>query len=83
MTGKRGYTSRDLKADEAPDLSAPRWAKKLAAAKVKRGRPKAAVTKVSTTIRIDPDVLEAFRAEGPGWQARMNAVLRKAIKKRA
>lgn len=29
------------------------------------GRP----TKVSTTIRIDPDLLEAFKAGGPGWQS--------------
>jgi uncharacterized protein (DUF4415 family) len=37
-----------------------------------------ATIKVSTTLRLDPEVLEAFRAEGPGWQGRMNAALRKA-----
>jgi uncharacterized protein (DUF4415 family) len=32
------------------------------------------------SLRIDPDVLEKYRAEGPGWQARMNAVLRKGAR---
>lgn len=28
------------------------------------------------SLRIDADVVEFFRAMGPGWQSRMNAVLR-------
>jgi uncharacterized protein (DUF4415 family) len=32
--------------------------------------------KESTTIRLDRDVLAAFRAGGPGLKTRMNAVLR-------
>lgn len=63
--------------DDAPDLSAPYWTDKFASAKVQRGRPKAEVTKVSTTIRLDPDVIEAFKAEGAGWQSRINEALRK------
>jgi len=47
---------------------------------IKRGRPKAAVKKVSTTIRLDADVLEAFKATGHGWQTRINSVLRKWLK---
>ena len=43
-----------------------------------RGRPKADVTKISATLRLDPDILVAFRASGPGWQSRINAALRKA-----
>jgi uncharacterized protein (DUF4415 family) len=38
-----------------------------------RGRPKQQVT-----LRLDPDVIERFRAEEPGWQGRMNEALRKA-----
>ena len=34
--------------------------------------------KESVTLRIDRDVLEAFQNEGPGWQDRINAALRKA-----
>lgn len=48
---------------------------------LKRGRPKAAVTKVSTTIRLDADVLEAFKSTGHGWQTRINNVLREWLKK--
>lgn len=44
-----------------------------------RGRPPGS-TKESTTIRIDHDVLDAFRAGGPGWQSRMNAALRDWLK---
>jgi uncharacterized protein (DUF4415 family) len=29
-------------------------------------------------LRIDRDVLEHFQADGPGWQDRINATLRKA-----
>jgi len=32
--------------------------------------------KVHTGLRIDADVLAWFRAQGRGWQTRMNAVLR-------
>ncbi len=46
-----------------------------AAYRKKRGRPPGGA-KVSTTIRFDCDVLDAFRAAGPGWQSRMNAALR-------
>lgn len=41
----------------------------------RRGRP-AGSDKESTTIRLDRDILAAFRASGPGWQTRMNAALR-------
>jgi len=64
--------------DDAPDLSALHWQDKFAQAKVQRGRPKAEVTKVSTTIRLDPDVIAAFKASGAGWQSRINDALRKA-----
>jgi uncharacterized protein (DUF4415 family) len=30
------------------------------------------------SLRIDKDVLDRFQNEGPGWQERMNAALRKA-----
>jgi len=32
--------------------------------------------KVHTDLRIDADVLDWFKAQGRGWQTRMNAVLR-------
>ncbi len=42
----------------------------------RRGRPANPARKVNQTLRIDPDVLEAFRQEGKGWQTRINQVLR-------
>lgn len=41
-----------------------------------RGRPAKANRKVSQHLRLDPDVVEAYRQEGAGWQTRMNQVLR-------
>jgi uncharacterized protein (DUF4415 family) len=35
--------------------------------------------KASATIRLDEDGIRHFRAEGPGWQTRVNAALRKVI----
>lgn len=45
-----------------------------------RGRPIGSGNKVSTTIRIDADVLAAFKASGQGWQTRMNDVLKQWLK---
>ena len=43
-----------------------------------RGRPPLCDrAKQQVTLRLDPDVIERFRADGPGWQGRMNAALRK------
>ena len=66
--------------DDLPDLSTPEWAAKFAGATVRPGRPKAANPKVSTTIRLDADVLAKFKAGGPGWQTRINEALRKAAR---
>jgi len=47
-----------------------------------RGRPvgtRKEGTKQAVTVRFSPDVLEAFKATGPGWQTRINDVLRDAV----
>lgn len=72
--------------DDAPEIDA-KWAKdayiyegdKL----VKRGRgrpplPESA-KKVPVKVRYDQDIVEAFRATGPGWQTRMNKALRQFL----
>ncbi|MDX8449130.1 BrnA antitoxin family protein [Mesorhizobium captivum] len=46
----------------------------------KPGRPRAEIKKVAVSLKLDPDVLSAYRAQGPGWQTRMNDDLRKAAK---
>ncbi|WP_298956971.1 BrnA antitoxin family protein [uncultured Methylobacterium sp.] len=48
-----------------------------------RGRPKSVASKQQVTLRLDPDVIERFRATGPGWQVRINAILRAALDGRA
>ncbi|THV22970.1 hypothetical protein FAA97_10060 [Peteryoungia ipomoeae] len=48
----------------------------LKATPVRVGRPASEKPKVSTTIRLDQDVIEAFRRDGPGWQSRINAALK-------
>ena len=45
----------------------------------KRG-PQKAPRKVPVSIRLSPDVVEAFRASGAGWQARVDEILREHIK---
>jgi|SRR5579863_8087004 len=47
----------------------------------RRGRPAGSGKKVSTTLRIDKEVLAGFRSGGRGWQTKMNDVLRAWLKK--
>ena len=44
-----------------------------------RGRPAVPVKRPTLNMRVDPDVLDAFKATGPGWQTRINAALRDAV----
>jgi uncharacterized protein (DUF4415 family) len=83
MTGnKKSTASAWSDPDDAPDLSTPDWRRKLDKAPVKRGRPKLAKPKISTTIRLDADVLSAFREKGPRWQSRINTALREWLDKK-
>lgn len=46
---------------------------------LRRGRPVGSLKagpKVSTTIRLSPEVVQAFRAAGDGWQTRIDAALK-------
>lgn len=48
-----------------------------------RGRPKGSTKadrKVSISLRVDPEVLEGYRATGPGWQTRMSEALAAGLK---
>jgi uncharacterized protein (DUF4415 family) len=45
---------------------------------VRRGRPPAERPKERITLRLDADVVQAFRDQGSGWQTRINAALRAA-----
>lgn len=65
--------------DDAPELD-DAWFERaelrIGDTVIRPGRPKSGATKVSTTVRFDSDIIEAFRADGPGWQTRMNLALR-------
>ena len=38
--------------------------------------------KKAISIRVDPDVLDFFKNEGPGYQSRINAVLRSYVEQK-
>ena len=52
--------------------------KKAAAPAVER--PPIPNTKELVSLKIDSDVLAYFQADGPGWQDRINTILRAAMK---
>jgi uncharacterized protein (DUF4415 family) len=43
-----------------------------------KAKPSIPLAKEQVTLRIDRDVLDFFQKDGPGWQDRINAALRKA-----
>jgi uncharacterized protein (DUF4415 family) len=50
---------------------------------IRRGRPPlSGKPKTAITLRLDEDVVEAYRETGEGWQTRINADLRRARKLR-
>lgn len=51
----------------------------LARMRPMRGRPRLARPKVALTMRVDADVLDALKRSGPGWQTRVNSLLRDAL----
>jgi uncharacterized protein (DUF4415 family) len=61
------------------DPDNPPWSEEMLGPPVfKRGRgPQKAPTKVLTTVRLDADVLAFFKAQGSGYQTRINDGLRK------
>jgi uncharacterized protein (DUF4415 family) len=82
--------------DENPEWTAEDFARARPAAEVlpklvgkavaaemlrpKRGRPVSANPKAHVNLRLDPDVVAAFRATGRGWQTRLNAALKDWLK---
>lgn len=44
------------------------------------GRPRTQAPKLALTVRYDPEVVQAFKATGKGWQTRMNAALKDWLK---
>jgi len=52
-----------------------------ASARRVRGKQKAP-TKQLVSLRLDREVIEAFKAKGAGWQSLMNAALKAAVEER-
>lgn len=75
----REWTAADM-ADARPaaDLLPPALLAAFEGARG-RGRPATDKAKVKVMLRIDPDVVEAYRKAGPGWQTRMPAQGRRAV----
>ena len=65
------------------DPDNPPWSEEMLGPPVfKRGRgPQKAPTKVLTTVRLDADVIAFFKAQGSGFQTRINDELRKVVAK--
>jgi uncharacterized protein (DUF4415 family) len=68
--------------DDAPDTSTPYWQKIIDATPISRGRPRIAEPKLSTTLRLDADILAKFKEGGPGWQTRINEALKEYLARR-
>lgn len=68
----RSMKHRDIRlTKEHPELDV----KHIARVIVRKGL-KPLEAKRAVSLRVDADVLEWFKAQGPGYQTRMNAVLR-------
>ena len=83
----RELTDEDLKhfrpaAEVLPEIFGTELAAKMLSAK-KPGRPRTDTPKIFTGIRLDAEVLEAFRATGRGWQTRINDALKEWLKEHA
>ncbi len=73
-----------------PEISAEQFALMRPASEVlppalfkalsKGGRPRSPNKRVQVTLRLDPSVVETFKATGPGWQTRINEHLVKAAR---
>ncbi len=81
MNVNENSTLRDFDPDTAPDLSKDGWLEKFGNTEVRRGRPPISRPKVSTTIRLSQEVLDYFKADGRGWQTRIDEALREWIGK--
>jgi uncharacterized protein (DUF4415 family) len=80
---KDGAIAYDLESDlyDPNDRKAVEDFWRTATIKRGRGRPASDVKRPTLNMRVDAGVLDAFKATGPGWQTRINAVLLEAVRK--
>ena len=92
----RGYTKEDWDAVDSPPLTDEELARMRPAREVlppevfraleeasrrARGRPKIEAPKVAVTLRLEPEVLEKFKAKGKDWRNAMAEELKKASRR--
>lgn len=77
---KRVHALKDEQIDlsDTPELTPEMFARSV----VRRGL-KLVPRKAQLTIRVDSDVLEWYKKQGPGYQTRINALLRAYMQERA
>jgi uncharacterized protein (DUF4415 family) len=90
FTPGRGYTKEDWdEVSDVPELTDEQLAQAKPfvemfpelAASIRRTRGKQkAPTKELISLRVDRDVVAAYRATGAGWQGKMNAALKAALR---
>lgn len=82
---KRAITLKSPKtiSNKPIDPDNPPWSEEMLGPPVlRRGRgPQKAPTKVLTTVRLDAEVIAFFKAQGSGYQTRINDELRKVVEK--
>lgn len=49
---------------------------------VVRGRPVQGAGKQQVTLRLDNEIVDFFKADGPGWQTRLNEELASVVRQR-
>ena len=87
---KKGYSARDLReVSDSPEWTKKDFAKAIPfaealpdlAASIRQGRgPNKAPTKKLVSLRLSGQVLEVYKAKGPGWQSRIDEDLRRINK---
>ncbi|HVC47436.1 MAG TPA: BrnA antitoxin family protein [Terracidiphilus sp.] len=83
------YTPEDGPYDPNDAEAARAWLRKADVTRkgkvVRRGQrgPQKAPTKKLVSLRLSPEVVDHFKATGPGWQTRIDTTLLKSIRKRA
>ncbi|MCF8084715.1 MAG: BrnA antitoxin family protein [Deltaproteobacteria bacterium] len=85
MRTDENVSEKDLKAVESPPLTDKILARMRPVAESHpeipsrvRG-PQKTPTKKSTTIRLNAEVIEFFKAQGNGWQTKINDVLQEYV----
>lgn len=71
------WTEADFARAKGPESLPPAMLAAFPKTQARLGRPRGS-EKEAVSIRLDKDVLEKFKATGPGWQTRINEALKRA-----